>query len=485
MPQELSESISQLKKKKWVNLHGLITCATEALGELTCTSMSFLGRGSYNTVYKLSFSSGTQVAASVSNNDEEDFNPESKRSEIEAMRFVRESGLYPDVPVPKVYAWDTTFKNPAGAPYVLMDIVEGVTLQDLRDDKGLRGLDTLPYSQQLSIVKALARLQALLSKPTTFDEIGSITSNEKGEHVVGPLMSLTERSLGGPYKSMVELWRAQLEDQIMYALQEWSGIERDNVSQSLSEPFCTPQTFAELFQKMASLIPHFNPPKSCLPLVLHHPDLALRNIFFDKLSISSGKPRITGVIDWSGTQILPLILSAKFPDDLITTGDDPCERPGYPDENWRSVSCDWTSLGDTSQWPQAFRGPGEVVDHIPPAQAMVRRFYLRAYFSACFAEQLNLVHGDSNLAHATIFADAPYYLKFHEMVCNGWISWVEHASWIRETYWRLRLSSSGSGTESDALVIGPNVYRNAVEAAVRDLGIFEEAPHLDSDEEDQ
>ncbi|RDB26747.1 hypothetical protein Hypma_005363 [Hypsizygus marmoreus] len=121
----LSEQIAQLRKKEWVDLHGLISCANIHLSTAgPCMSISF-DRGSFNHVYKLVFTDDTHIAASVSNHDGEDFNPEAKRSEIETMRFVRESGLYPDIPVPREYAFDTTFDNPAGALYILMDVLQG------------------------------------------------------------------------------------------------------------------------------------------------------------------------------------------------------------------------------------------------------------------------------------------------------------------------------------------------------------------------
>ncbi|GJJ09050.1 hypothetical protein Clacol_003272 [Clathrus columnatus] len=465
-------------------LKRLIDCSVAHLSRpgssQSCLSISLLGRGSYNTVYRLTFSDGTQLAASIANHDDEDFNAQAKQSEIETMKFVRESGLYPDIPIPKVHAWDTTFNNPAGAPYVLMDVVQGETLEGLKDDNGLHGLDTLPHIQQLSIVKTLAKLKASLSKPVPFDKIGSIAANSaKDGYFVGPLITFTQECLGGPFKSAHELWRSRLEHGILHAIEEWCKLENDQLSTSLSEPNCTPQTFAELFQLLSSLITHFMLPQSYDLLVLHHPDLALRNIFFDKKSFSSNQPKITGVIDWGGAQILPLMLTARYPDDLMTTTDEPFSRSGYSDESWHSVPSDWTSIGDVTQWPQVFRGPGDPVDYTPRVSAMVRRFYLRTYFSACYAEQIHLLQKDASLYHATLFADAPYYLKFHETICGGWTSWVEHASWIRETYWRLRtLPGQGAGEES--LVIGPNVYRGSIVPVVRDLGIFEETSYSGS-----
>lgn len=478
MALDLPEQISQLRKKPWVNLQGLIDCSTIHVfgsgSSQSCTSISLLGRGSYNIVYRLSFADGTQLAATVSNQDEEDFNPEAKRSEIETLNFVRESGLYPDIPIPKVHGWDITFNNPACAPYVVMDIVQGKNLPDVHDENGLRGLDTFTGAQQLLIVKTLAKLKASLSRPVPLDKIGSIVGgSEGGKHSVGPLMTLTQKCLGGPFKSADELWRSCLEQEMLHAVQEWCKLEEDQLSTSLSEPKCTPQTFSELFQLLSSLIPQFKIPHAYNSLVLHHPDLALRNIFFDEESLSSDQPKITGVIDWGGAQILPLMLTAQYPDDLMTSADDPFPRSDYPDENWFSVPADWTSIGNATQWPQAFRGSDEPVDYTPRVRTMVRRFYLRTHFSACYAEQLHLLHGDADLSRATLFLDAPYYLKFHETICGGWTSWVEHASWIRETYWRLRTVVDQT-TSKESLIIGPNVYRGNVEPAVRDLGILNE-----------
>ncbi|KAG6877948.1 hypothetical protein C0993_001806 [Termitomyces sp. T159_Od127] len=471
MSPDFKEQISQLRKDEWVDLQGLISCATAHLAtslelpNLTCNSISLLGRGSRNTVYKLEFSDNNLLAASVSNLDEEGFDPEAKRSEIETMKFVRESGLYPNVPVPKVFAWETTFTNPVHAPYVLMELVPGKTLEN--------DLDKLSQAQQLSYIKSIASLQASLSKPVPFDQIGSIRS-DNGQHVVGPLMTLTQRCLGGPYKCIEDLWRAQLEKQLLHALEEFCTFETDLID--CADPPCTSQTFSELFQLLSSLIPHFQPPKSYLPLVLHHPAFALQNILFDESSISSGDLKITGLIDWGGAQILPLMFSAKYPDDLRTTGEYPFKKPGWNDhEDWYTVPCDWTSTGDPSQWPKAYGLGPEPIDCGASVHGVISKFYLRAHFGACYAEQLRAQHGDTDLAHATLFRDATYYMKFHEVVCSGWQNWVRHKTWIKETYWRLRMAGHG-GKDSEELIIGPNLYRESVEEPVRDVRLSGEYP---------
>ena len=168
------------------------------------------------------------------------------------------------------------------------------------------------------------------------------------------------------------------------------------------------------------------------------------------------------------------MFTAVFPDDLSSDADDPFTRPDHHDEAWHTVPHDWTSIGDKSTWPQVFRGEGELVDLSVRARAMVRRYYLRQYFGACFAECLagnSDVDGlaDRELARGTLFLDAPYYLKFHEVICGGWTKWIEHQDWIKETYWRIRLVNPRDGM----LIIGPNVYRGSVEPLCRDLGLLE------------
>ena len=478
MPKDLEEQLSTIQKEEWVDLAALVDCATTRLSKPSCKSIQFLGRGTYNNVYRLIFTDDTEIAASVPVHDDEDFNPQAKLSEIATMQFVRTSGLYPDIVVPEVYAWDITFTNPVGAPYVLMDVIRGRNLNELSDSPNrLWGLDTMPEVQQLAVTKTLAKLQSALSVPVSFDKIGSITFDDEGKFAVGPLFTLSQQNLEGPYQSLTDLWRSRLEHQILISLKERSRLKKDQLPPGW--PRCTPQMFSELFQLLSSLIPHFVPPSSYLPLTLHHPDLALRNVFFDP----TDDTKIVGIIDWGGAAVLPLMLTAKYPAELLTTGDDPCARPGIPDEDWRTVPHDWTSFGDTSQWPTGFKENNEPLDMTIRASAMIKQFYLRQHFGACFAQENHDKYGDSNPGRAALFAHAPYYLKFHETLTGGWTAWVHHADWIRETYWRLY--SAKQDLPRPALIIGPNVYRSSLDKPVCDLSIFEEKVSEDEEEEEE
>ncbi|KAG6896633.1 hypothetical protein C0993_008208 [Termitomyces sp. T159_Od127] len=181
-----------------------------------------------------------------------------------------------------------------------------------------------------------------------------------------------------------------------------------------------------------------------------------------------------GLIDWSGAQILPLMFTAKYPDDLRTNGEYPFEKPGWNyNEDWDTVPCDWTSTGNPSEWSIVYGLEPEPIDFRPSVRGVISKFYLRAYFNVCYAEELRTQCGDVDLARATLFRDATYYMKFHEVVCSGWQNWVVHKTWIRETYWWLRNAGNG-GKELEELIIGPNMYLESVEEPLRDFGIFGE-----------
>ncbi|KIJ44128.1 hypothetical protein M422DRAFT_208407 [Sphaerobolus stellatus SS14] len=462
---QLHDEISSLRKPKWANLNALVQLASAALSRSNCISISLLGRGSYNFVYKLVFKDGSDVAVSISKEREENFNVTAKLSEISTILYIQENQQhYHQIPVPKVYTWDLSFSNPIGAPYVFMDVVKGVSLNERRAPDGRKGLDSLYPSDQLKVVNTLAAIQASLSGPISFNQIGSICRTPEGRYFIGELVNLQARSFGGPFSAIADLWYSVLEREVKIALEEWHNLENDVIPDSYHNG--TPQKFGELLQTLSALIPYFAPPAVYTSLALHHPDLALRNILFDENDLT----KVTGVIDWGGAQILPLIFTAHFPDDLLSTGDEPCERPDFPDESWRTIPHDWTSLGDTSTWPQVFRSEDDPVDLPAIGATMIKRYYLRQYFGACFSKHMKELHGDTDLSHATVFKDAPYYLKFHEVIMSGSDGWFLHEQWIRETFSRLKVTGAPTGK----LVVGPNIYRESVEELIIDLGFMEQ-----------
>ncbi|KAF5319223.1 hypothetical protein D9619_008455 [Psilocybe cf. subviscida] len=123
IPPNLEAQIYDLRTPgDWLNLKGLIFCASKYVStqvyvegpSLKWTPIFLLGSGTYNYVYRLCFSSGLQLAASIPKTDEKDFFPTARLSEIPTMKLVAESGLYPHVLVPKIHGWEVGFDNETG-----------------------------------------------------------------------------------------------------------------------------------------------------------------------------------------------------------------------------------------------------------------------------------------------------------------------------------------------------------------------------------
>jgi len=402
------------------------------------------GRGTYNFVYCLKFSDGTQIAARVSNDDSEWFDPIVKESEIATMQYIRDSPLY-NIPVPQIHAWDLTFSNPAGAPYILMDVVPGRRVS----------LDKLSHEDQLTILRKVAYIQAELSKPSEFSKIGCIYRGDDQQYKIGPLIGTAITgfetiSIGGPFSSLEDLWLSRIEHYTLYAIQTWCRVEKDEIMIPPTMTPSTPQVFGQLLQLISGLVSRFIPPDELLTLCIHHTDLAVRNVLFDD------NLEVTGVIDWERAQVVPLVLTGRFPNDIETDRHPfPCNTPPY--EYWRHYYHDWTSLGDTSKYRKVFNRNGPV-DMVAVVSRMIEMFYLKKFFASCVAAK------DFRLT--TLFIDAIAYIKFHEVIMYGPGSWLEHEHWVRETFWRIKLL--GQGKKRTLLRI-PEMYTGTAKPDELDL----------------
>lgn len=288
--------------REWVKLPGLASCASSKLGK-QCVEISQLGYGSHNTIYQLHFADSTVCAASITNWFPDFFFLQVKLSEIATMQYLRSSPLY-DIPIPEVYAWDLTFGNPAGAPYVLRELVVGKNLAE--------GFYSLSSSDQVRAATALAHVQAELSKPSEFNRLGSIYHEISGGFCVGPLASATcgddvggEVALPskGPYSSLAELWQARLERDTQCALSHWAS-SLDPVPEAHLREFGGAVTMLKQLTKI------FTPPAELETLCIQHCDLAIRNVLF------GDDFEIKGVIDWEYATVAPLACASRYPDPL-------------------------------------------------------------------------------------------------------------------------------------------------------------------------
>lgn len=485
------------------------------------------GRGSHNSLYRLTFSDLTECAASISNSPPQFFSQQIKLSEIATMQYLYSSPIY-NIPIPRVYSWDLNFSNPVGAPYVLREVSPGKNMAE--DGKFYR----LSSQDKMKVIKELALVQAELSKPSEFDKIGSIYRKDgKDGFYVGEIISACvgedfagERGPSkGPYSSMPELWQSRLERETLLAIRNWSSLSSDSAIASQSPPsLANPQHFGEVLQLLSGLTNLFAPPKELATLCIHHSDLAIRNVLFDEKTL-----KITGVIDWEFACVVPLVITGRFPNDLGWEGNEFAHslgRLGDSGEVWNHHYYDWTSLEGVTPPPplgtsssptdagSAYEA-NQVEDYLmnhyttsmhgfsddsrvlmnepdipsppspplpaPPtsrtsqrdldvrASRLVELFYLRKYYASCVASQ--------DFALTRLFIDSVAYIKFNELVMGGCEKWFSGVEWIREVFWRLE-SLEGAQVESlrrgKAVVKVPEIFSEKVDRGVVDLGNWED-----------
>lgn len=489
-----------------------------------------IGRGSHNSLYRLAFSDSTECAASISNSPPQFFSQQIKLSEIATMQYLYSSPLY-NIPIPEVYAWDLSFDNPVGAPYVLREVSPGKNMAE--DGKFYR----LSSQDKMKVIKELALVQAELSKPSEFDKIGSIYRRGDGEDgfYVGEIISAAcmgedyagERGPSkGPYSSMPELWQSRLERETLLAIHNWSSLSSDSAISSQSPPsLANPQHFGEVLQLLSGLTNLFAPPKELATLCIHHSDLAIRNVLFDEKTL-----KITGVIDWEFACVVPLVITGRFPNDLGWEGNEFARSLGRLGDNgevWNHHYYDWTSLEGVTPPPPPRTSSLSLLDAgsayetnqmedylsnhyttsmnsfsddsgalmnepdipsppsppLPPpptsrtsqrdldvrASRLVELFYLRKYYASCVASR--------DFALTRLFIDSVAYIKFNELVMGGSEKWFSGVEWIREVFWRLK-SLEETQVESlrrgKAVVKVPEIFSEKVERGVVDLGNWEE-----------
>jgi len=220
---------------------------------------------------------------------------------VHAMRFIREKTT---IPLPEVYAFDTTSENEIGVPYIVMSFIDGSTVMSMWFDKtGPTPLEERRLRTLDTVAQAMSQLQKF-----QFDRIGSLQFNNGKDSIeIGPCYKWDDGQI----------------------VDENYG---KKISMKQFGPFNTSQSYLEYFVKhnertgrpdpdeirigtqelLAMMIP-------CLPcprkhflarekFVLSLPDFNPQNIMIDE------RGNLTGIIDWENVQTVPRFLGySSFP----------------------------------------------------------------------------------------------------------------------------------------------------------------------------
>ena len=288
------------------NLRNRISPKTQAQS-IDCRFVTRLN-GSYNLVHILEFSDHVKYVIRVPVTGWGDRFDETAKSSLKSealtMRFIRKETT---IPVPDVYAFDTTNLNEIGAPYILMSFIPGFTVSSMWFDKsGPTPLEDRRQRVLNSVAEAMAQLERF-----QFDKIGSLQFN-------GDLTS-DGITIGPCY-----IWDEETGD---------NEDDEEKMAVKQLEPFNTSKSYLQYFLDNEVSPKHFRPlAHGCKKLlasmirylpsstsdqctgsesetfVLSIPDYDSQNIMIDE------RGNLTGIIDWDHVQSLPRFLGySSFP----------------------------------------------------------------------------------------------------------------------------------------------------------------------------
>ncbi|OAL37386.1 hypothetical protein AYO20_03235 [Fonsecaea nubica] len=247
-------------------------------------------------------------------------------SEAATLEFLR-SEL--DLPVPKVFAWSDSSDNPVGCEYILMEEAQGRPLNAI--------WPSLDIPDKLAVVDEVLSIQKrLIAASNVFDGYGSlyfaddvaklgishhlpVSSAGGRKYCIGPLANqhFVEPVLMasgvdcGPWRSSQDYLTSIARSSMAQIVT--SKDQDTTASRAFSFPVNTASdtsatAVCNMLQTLCTVMPYILPRtvKQNQP-VLWHKDLHFGNLFVSALG------KVSCIVDWQGTDILPLFLAARIP----------------------------------------------------------------------------------------------------------------------------------------------------------------------------
>jgi len=211
-------------------------------------------------------------------------------NEVAVLRFLQSTTA---IPVPSVLHFHTSSSNILSDPFVILEHLQGTCLGDVYDD--------MPGHMRKSIVRNLVRLLKQFSE-VTFDAIGTLLSASPDGFGIetGHAVKVVDETQHAPppLPARARSIRGYLEERWSFFVAEE---QRRNPGDTFDLRFTS--AFRAAMDKLP--IPDADTPAR---IVLHHTDLAPRNIFIDAQSGA-----ITGVLDWDLAESSPVEAAWQMP----------------------------------------------------------------------------------------------------------------------------------------------------------------------------
>lgn len=299
--------------------------------------LKHFNRGSYNVVFKVLFDDDIKWAMrilvpEISLNPKEraehhDTQLKALHSQLGSMRYVKR---HTTIPCPEIYGHDFSETNVAGAPYVFMELVEGMSVKKWLEE------NVLTKEIATGFYKNLADLMWEFYR-TRFEQIGSLQYDELGNVTVGPFFDARTRSTFGPFNSAHEflthrqqkLWEYRVLAQhrntqvIPQGIKRWDDLSREVKQIFIAWIYREAAKYAQA--EYASVYDDVLAERCHMPdFILFHADLSINNILVDE------DLNILAVIDWDWTASLPKSSFDPLPFDVgyDSDGQFPGPSPG-------------------------------------------------------------------------------------------------------------------------------------------------------------
>ncbi|TLD03910.1 hypothetical protein PgNI_11274, partial [Pyricularia grisea] len=227
--------------------------------------------------------------------------------EVHVLSLVRERTR---IPVPSIFAFESTTENPVGVPFFLMEFVPGDTVMDSFGGYEVhRG--QIPQHHKPSFVRQVAKLQVEMAS-VRFPQIGTVIKQHDGSYTIGPLPIL-----GGPFSTAAEYFKAWAQ----HAKFPKSEAELQRyIPEGLEELKSSILDFPSFLAAAADQIPLLDG-----PFPLYHPDFRHSNIIVD------ANCNVLSVIDWENASTVPWEIVQ--PPLFLSTVPAPMNLPSGYDEN--------------------------------------------------------------------------------------------------------------------------------------------------------
>jgi aminoglycoside phosphotransferase (APT) family kinase protein len=291
--------------------------------------MKHFNKGAFNIVLKVIFDDGVQWVIRIQvpevllfNAKQRAAHEETQRkalfSQLGSMQYVKRTTK---IPVPEIHGYDFSNDNIAGAPYMFMTLVEGMSIKKWLEE------NTLTKEKATEFYTELAEIMWEFYC-TRFDKIGELEIDEDGNATVGGFYDSRTHSAYGPFTSAHEfltqrqqkLWeyRVLAERQqtavVPEGFRHWNQLSRE-----VKEVFT-----AWLYRKAAPYaqeeyeaaykdvqVEASSPNMAQKPdYILFHADLSINNILVNE------DLKVLAVIDWDWTASLPKSSFDPLPFDM-------------------------------------------------------------------------------------------------------------------------------------------------------------------------